>query len=440
MIKVALFGSEETVSFVKKFDSLIKEIEVHPFIYQTTEDMKTLIIQAANCDVYLFSGILPYYHTKKILGEFDKPAVYIADNELNVSLTILSLTHHRLAELDRISIDLPDRKNLDIIINQLEMSPKPIHVLDYSWIRSGSEKRFEIETIIEFHHELWKSGKVNFVITSIHAVHDQLVRLKVPCMRMIDAEKTIVDALKEAKSLGELQLAQHSQVAMGLIMLSSEDEEIKTAEELISKELSLLVKKINCTIQQTNNGSMTFYGTKGGIEYLINNPHLMDDVYKTANDRSVYIHIGVGLGMTIIEAKNNAQIAVSYSNKHSCENSLYIVNEDKVVINPQTTAHNHSILKTEDESIVQLAKLLKISVPNVIKMKQFINSRPVNSFTSSDISEYFSITKRSSERMLKKYMDCGFLHVIGEEQPFQNGRPRAVYRLDIININANSQN
>lgn len=431
MIKVALFGPEEAVNLVKKYDSIIEEIELQPFIYQTTEDMETLITQAVHCDVYLFSGILPYFYTKKILGSFSKPAIYIADNELDVSLTILSVTHHKVAELDRISFDLPDRRNLDIIVNQLQMSPKPVHVLDYSWVKSDSERKFEVEPILKFHYELWQSGKVDLSITSIHAVYDRLVQLNVPCMRMIDAEKTIVDALKKAKSLGELQLAKYSQIAMGHIMLSAKDQEIKNFDQSIVKEVNLLIKKINCTVQPTTDGSIVFYGTKGGIDYLIDNLYLLDNVYKAANEQSVYIHMGVGLGMTIVEAKNHAQIAISFSSKKGCDHSIHIVNEDKVVSNPQKSADHPSILKTEDERIFELAKQLKISVTNVMKMKQFIESRPVNSFTSSDISEYFGITKRSSERMLKKYMECGFLHIIGEEQPFQNGRPRAIYRLDL---------
>lgn len=71
MIKVALFGPEEAVNLVKKYDSIIEEIELQPFIYQTTEDMETLITQAVHCDVYLFSGILPYFYTKN-LGQFQQ--------------------------------------------------------------------------------------------------------------------------------------------------------------------------------------------------------------------------------------------------------------------------------------------------------------------------------------------------------------------------------
>ncbi len=431
--KIALFGSEEMVNLVKGYETSVEEVEVSQFIYQTPKDMESLITKAANCDVYLFSGVLPYFYTKKFLGTFDKPAIYIADNELNVSLTLLSVLHHQIAELDRISFDLPDRRDLDIITKQLDINPKPVFITDYEWVKHDSPEDFQIDEILNIHTDLWKSGVIDLVITSIHAIHDQLVYSNIPCLRMIDAEKNIIDALKEAKNLGILQKTQHSQVAVGLLTLSTDDEgpiKVET-EEFIFHELQSLAKTLNCTAQKVSNNSFVLYGTKGGIDYLLNHDHLLDAIYQYANERSTFISIGFGFGMTIVEAEKNSEIAISYSHKQSSANSIHIVTEDKLVINPQKTASTHSILKSEDEKLIQLAKELKISVTNLNKMIQFNGSRPKNSFTSSDICDYFEISKRSSERMLKKFFDCGYLQTIGEEQPYQNGRPRSIYRINL---------
>ncbi|MCG3089902.1 hypothetical protein [Sporosarcina cyprini] len=430
---IALFGSEETVNLVKRYENHIDNIAIQAFPYRTVGDLGELLPQASQCDVYLFSGILPFVHAERLAGEFDKPAVYIADNELNVSLTLLSVVHHRLADLDRISIDLPDRKNLDIIIEQLHMNPEPIYVKDFAWVKTDKSMTFQMKPMIDFHLELWNAGKTDLAITSIHAVYDHLVSQGLPCLRMVDAEKTILEALKDAKHKGLLQRTELSQVAVSTMSISNKDKELELSSEELEPllgSLQELSKQVNGSVQQLTKESFVFYGTKGGIEFLMEHLELLHPVYSIADQLSVYLHLGSGFGMTLVDANNNATIALSYAQKQESSHSFIVVTEDKMVINPQATKEQH-VLLTDDEQIIQLAKTLKISVTNVIKMIQFQKSRPLNRFTSSDIADYFGITKRSAERMLKKYMDVGWLQVIGEEQPYQNGRPRAVYRLDL---------
>ncbi|QTD42973.1 hypothetical protein [Sporosarcina sp. Te-1] len=433
MITIALFGSEETVTLVKRYEKRIEQIEIQAFCYRTVADLEELLPQATHCDVYLFSGILPYVHAERLVQTFDKPAVYIADNELNVSLTLLSVVHHRLASLDRISIDLPDQQDLDIIIEQLQIDPEPKYVTDFAWVKTDKSKAFQMNPILDFHLGWWKAGKTDLAITSIHAVYDQLVHLGVPSLRMVDAEKTILDALKDAKHAGILQKTELSQVAVSTMAISPKEKEhdISPSDlEPLFTGLQELAKQVNGTVQQLTSESFVFYGTRGGIEFLMEHLELLDPVLSIAEQLSVYLHLGSGFGLTLVDAKNNATIALAYAQKQEAAHSFIVVTEDKTVINPQDTMDQH-VLSTNDEQIILSAKTLKISVMNVIKMIQFLKSRPVNRFTSGDIADYFGITKRSAERMLKKYMDVGWLEVIGEEQPFQNGRPRSIYRLHL---------
>lgn len=433
MIKIALFGSEETIQLVKKYEMSIEGIQVNAFPYKTVHDMEVLFKQAVHCDVYLFSGILPFFHTKKFVGQFDKPALYLKDNELNISLTLLYVSQHKEVELHRISIDLPEKKYVDSVMKQLDFSINPIHIIDYSWIKEDSNIDFNSDQILQFHIDLWKEKKIDLVITSIHAVFDQLVLLNIPCMHMIDAKRTIVDALKEAKNLAILEQTQQSQIAIGRLSLIMKNEQNITksiAMKLFSK-IQKIMKLLNYTVQEEELGAYVFYGTKGGVEILMDNPNLLGDLYEHAELEQIAVHIGIGYGLTIVEAKENALIAKNYAGKCPNKHSFYVVTEDKIVLHVTDNEQHATFLKSEDESLVSLAKQLSISVTNLQKMLLFNKSRPVNSFTSSDIAEYFEITKRSAERMLKKYMDSGFLKIIGEEQPFRNGRPRAVYQLNL---------
>lgn len=431
MIKIAMFGSEETINLVQQHGHRIDGIDIHPFLYDSVADIDGLLPQATHCDVYLFSGILSYVHAENLLEQFDKPAVYIEDNELNVSLTLLSVIHHKLTSLDRVSIDLPDRNKLDIIIEQLQITPKPTYVKDFSWIKTERTQVFESAPLLQFHVDLWNSGKTNFAITSIHAIYDQLVKLGIPCLRMVDAEKTIVDTLNKAKQAGVLLKTQLSQVAVSTISITHHDHIELSQEQLepVVTGLQGIAKQINGSLQKVGPASFESFSTKGSVEFLMENSSLIAPLLTLASDLSIIIHIGTGFGMTIVEAKKNAAIALTFAEKVQ-DHYFIVVTEDKTVINPQVEMDNQ-VLSTEDEHVIHLAKTAKVSVPNMIKMMQFLKSRPVNRITSGDIGDYFGITRRSAERMLKKYMDAGWLRVIGEEHPHQNGRPRSVYRLDL---------
>ncbi|PIC96038.1 hypothetical protein CSV69_07855 [Sporosarcina sp. P26b] len=433
MIKIALFGSEETIKLVKSNESKIEGIQLHSYKYSDVLDIKKLLPTAKDCDVYLFSGILSYSHAKNLVGNFDKPALYIQDNELNVSLTLLTVIHHNLAALDRISVDLPDRKNLDIIIQQLQIDPQPVFIKDFAWIKTEHTKSFEIDSLLQYHIDLYRSQKTDFAITSIHSVYDQLNELGIPCIRMVDAEKTIIDSLQSAKQASILNKTQLSQVAVSIINLKSKKAKCLISDEvthLILLELRNLAKKVNGEIQKITPEKFEYFGTKGSIQFVIDRPFLLESLIILANQHAVIIHVGSGFGMTMVEAKKNANIALSYTDKELDRNSFIIVTEEKVVMNPIARLKRQT-LSSLDERIVNMSKIAKVSVTNLVKMQQLLESRPVNRITSEDVADYFEITRRSAERMLKKYMDVGWLQVIGEEQPYQNGRPRSVYRLDL---------
>lgn len=430
--KIAFFGSEDMTIRVMRYVSSVADIEVIPYIYQSAEEMSYLISKAHACDVYLFSGVLPYFITKKNVSTFDKPAVYIEDNELNIAMTLLHISTKQTAAFDRISFDLPNRELLDLLTTQLAIHPKPRFVTDYSWLDKDFTKEFITQSVLHTHVELWEAKQIDFVVTSIHSLHDELLHRGIPCMRMIDPKKNIIDAFEEAKSLGVLLQAKHSQVAVGLITLASTNDSAISIDSL-SEKFQFLAKQINCTVQKNESGAYALYGTRGGIEYLLTKLQLLDDIKTYAAASNFIISIGFGFGMTIIEAESNAQIALNYSQSKNQNLPLYMhtVTENKMVIDSQENNQKHFILRSQDDELIQLAKEIGISVTNLNKMIQFTHSRPINRFTSSDIMDYFEVTKRSAERMLKKIADCGYLETIGEEQPFQHGRPRSVYRLNL---------
>lgn len=428
-IRIALLGSEETLQKVKALDGHIEDIEVLPIVYQSPCEASFLLRQVGQCDVVLFSGGLPFYYAQEEIARINKPALYIPDNELSVAYTLLHITNNLKIELDQLSIDLIDRKFLLDVIDQLNIERVPPFIQDYPWLNQETKRPFQIQSVINKHIELWESKKISYVVTSIHAAYDKLTELHIPCIRLMEPPKNIVDSLIEARNLGTLNRAKKSQIAVGAFVFHSSN-----PTKAIDLELQKIAKLINCSIKMLSPLHFILYGTRSGMEYLLEYKEKLTESLHNFNKIECTVSIGIGYGMTIVEAEKNANIALSYAQKDPTDNKLFIVNEKQEVTEPLHTEKAFSILQSENMKLIDISKELGISLTNLNKMIQFYQTRPINRFTSTDIADYFGVGKRAAERILKKFSDGGYLKVIGEEQPHLNGRPRSVYRLELPEI------
>ena len=79
---------------------------------------------------------------------------------------------------------------------------------------------------------------------------------------------------------------------------------------------------------------------------------------------------------------------------------------------------------------MKLAKETQLSPLNISKIIAFNKGRQNTQFTAHDLSEYLQVTRRTTERILKKLVDKDYVRVAGEEMSYQQGRPRTVYILN----------
>lgn len=84
-----------------------------------------------------------------------------------------------------------------------------------------------------------------------------------------------------------------------------------------------------------------------------------------------------------------------------------------------------------DKSTVLIAEKIKISVATLSKVSTFLRLRNYKAFSSNDLSDYIQFSKRSAERLIKKLVDNELIKVVGTEQPYQRGRPRAIYKAEV---------
>ncbi|MGG0124853.1 transcriptional regulator [Bacillus paranthracis] len=416
MIKIAVVGSKEFMETILPIAHKLEEIEIDPYIYLHPAESSELLKRLKPCDVIFFSGALPYYMAKEIREQLRIPSTYLQQDETTVASSILSIMYHQSIQPHNISIDLVDRSFITNVFHDIGIKESP-QVFDYENMLWSKD---EINRVIDFHVAKYQSGEAHLALTSIHAVYDELQKIGIPSERMIDPKQSIIHGLKDAKIKAEL--AKSYSATVGACIISSLELRDGLFEQLdvISKELRGSFKTID---------EMTFilYTTRGDIESIIKT-NTMNNLFASIEGT---IAIGFGYGKTVKEAEQNAKIAQGFAKNNPIDHCFYILTSDKELFGPFPKEQRVQSLKNDNPELMKIAKETKLSPANLSKIIQFSQSNPSLKFTAADLSEYLQVTRRSTERLLKKLVDYGYAHICGEEMPYQQGRPRALYELNL---------
>ncbi|MBJ8110618.1 transcriptional regulator [Bacillus cereus group sp. N6] len=416
MIKIAVVGSKEFMENLLPIAHKLEEIEIDPYIYLHPAESSELLKRLKPCDFIFFSGDLPYYMAKEIREQLRIPSTYLQQDETTVASSILSVMYHQRIQPHKISIDLVDRSFITNVFHDIGIKENP-QVLDYENMLWSKD---EINRVIDFHVAKYQSGDAHLALTSIHAVYDELQKIGIPSERMIDPKQSIIHGLKDAKIKAEL--AKSHSATVGACMISSLELREGLLEQLdaISKELRGSFKKVD---------EMTFilYTTRGDIESIIKT-NMINNLFASIEGT---IAIGFGYGKTVKEAEQNAKIAQSFAKNNPIDHCFYILTSDKELFGPFPKEQRVQSLKNDNPELMKIAKETKLSPANLSKIIQFSQSHPSLKFTAADLSEYLQVTRRSTERLLKKLVDYGYAHICGEEMPYQQGRPRAIYEMNL---------
>ncbi len=440
IIRIAAISSEEFMPKILKHEQKIPNINLIPLVYDDPRDSEHLVDQIPDCDVVLFAGSLPYIFSRAKIKQKNLPVVYIESYEYKLAITLLHIKMNMDKELNSFSIDLPEAKFAHQVIEELDLHDVDWFIKDYQQVINGEENQLNIEEIIQYHKELWERKKTKFALTSIDFVNKRLNALGIPCFSMIVPENTIYEALKRAADYGELVISKNSQIAVGMITVNQYQAFLSTGR--FSQDGTIAVyqmlldvgKATEATIHQMGLDQFIIYGTRKSIEQIISyfqNPSLFKKIERVLN---ITVSVGFGFGQTAKAAEENARIALFYANKNTDSTSAYLVTDEKEVFGPLNADAKTFQLRSENQDVLDIVEKTGVGVATIYKLLQFLKLRNENRFTAKDLAEYLEVSRRNAERILKKLMDHQFVIVIGEEQPYQQGRPRAIYRINFPGI------
>lgn len=406
--KIAVICSK---AFMKRINSIaqnIENIQIDFYLYNQPTEAPVLLKEMKPCDALLFGGTLPYLHAQSALSELPIPWNYIKQDETAISTTLLSLIANHTVPLNRISIDVMDPAIVENVLTEIEYcGPKP-------YIQPISITK-PTQSILQHHIALWEANSVDFVITSIHSVFDELQALQIPAMRMLDATNSIVQCLEETKSQSLLTKSESVKAVVGLLE-APEDKPIDY------NMLTQITAATHATYKEISPYSFELYTTAGHLQKSLEKENLQNLLQQTDKP----FKLAFGYGHSIFEANQNAKNALTFTKPFE----IYILDEHKNLLGPFPKSEVRLALKTDDPYVLQMAKKTGLSPLNISKIIHFSRERQSAQFTSHNLSEYLQVTRRTTERIIKKLVDNGYAKVVGEEMTHQQGRPRTIYELN----------
>ncbi|WP_341301420.1 HTH domain-containing protein [Lysinibacillus sp. FSL H8-0500] len=406
--KIAIICSKAFMQRIISIAQNITDIQLEFYLYNHPAEAPALLKQIKPCDALLLGGTLPYLYAQSLLSELPIPWNYLKQDETAISTTLLSLVAKHSLPIHRISIDVMNPKFVENVLTEIEYEGEGPYVQHISITEP-------IETILCQHLALWHAKSIDFIITSIHSVFDELQKQQIPAMRMLDTTNTIIQSLEETKSKSLLTKSESVKAVVGLL-------EIPEDTSVQSTIINHIAKSTFSTYKQTASHSFELYTTAGHLQKALEKGNLEKLIQKINQP----FKLAFGYGHSILEATQHAQHALAFTKSYE----IYVLDEHKNLLGPFPNSEGKLSLKTDDPYVLQMAKLTSLSPLNISKIINFSRERQSAQFTAQNLAEYLQVTRRTTERIIKKLVDTGYAKAVGEEMTHQQGRPRTIYELN----------
>lgn len=426
-IKIAVFGREETIHQINRLTEKIEDVELFPFVYRTAEETDGLVEKAIMCDIYLFTSTLAYYYAKDFIEKKRLPAVQADIDAYMILTSLFQIKMEKEQELDRLSIDVPDTRQVSEVLHEINLRYDDIYTYSYGYAETAGP-----EQIADHHQNLYDAGDVSLVLTPLQEVADVLRKRNVPVTCMKLPMLNLTRAIEKARSIATINHSASAQIVTGYVRIKNFDRlhvqhgdlYIQELQRKLHQILLNYVKKTQASVFLNSENQFVLLGTRSMLEYITSHYRDFPLLKKMIDELTVPADIGFGLGLSADKADINAHLALEACGEKE-DGTCYIVNERRDIIGPLgiKKEFNPSALY---RSLIHEAKLNNELSYNFIDFIEVRNNEP---FSSNDIAKYYGVTKRSAERTIKKLLAGNIIKASGEEKPYVQGRPRKLFKL-----------
>lgn len=428
MQTVAILGSLFFWNNIKEHFAVFPHVQFIHFPYTHPEQCVDFIEEAASqSDIVLFAGSIPYYYCYEKIKASSIQATYLAFDELTLALSLLSLHHHERVELSELSIDLPKMSSFYQVMKEAGIASTDVHVKDYALVHEKPEKiaNLNMADYVQYHKELYESGKTKLALTSLHAVFIELEQLGIPAKYMVESKQTFTAAVTRALDAYHHKLLASSQVAVVSIHCQ---ENLLHLHPVFQSKLETLSARLHAKVMPAQQEPYLIISTRGVIEKL--EPSYLRSLKEQYEQQfGTIFRVGVGYGYSLHEAEAHSSQALFFTTKYSETSTIMcLVDEQNRLQGPLFENNNKVALSSNNRHILEIAEKVKMSAKNINVMKQFMlvtNNRP---FSAAELADYMNLSRRSAERIINRLIEQNYFTLAGEEHPYHQGRPRKLYK------------
>ncbi|MHC8514266.1 hypothetical protein [Sporosarcina sp. ITBMC105] len=431
-IRLGVVGAYDSMEIIERVVKEFTEISMLPFPYETIEEVIDIIPENRSLvDQWFFAGQSPYFLAvnRGVIKPEEGSYAQLNSNSVYKTLLQAQLQEQRLFK----SISLDTIKETE---SELEKALTSMEL--YTFPYSGY---LPVEQIVDFHVNLYRAGKVEVAVTCIKNVYNILKEKGIPCYRVSADETSIRLIIQYLKQRGVSQWYRKAQIAItGIEVLpSSIDEQfsyrVKYRELELKRLLLQYAESVNGSFVEIGDSRYFIYTTRGEVELQVQNDALFTLVNQVGIRSKFKIKIGIGYGITSLEAEQNSRLAIQYARSKDT-GWVITVDENKKVseIEEKNSKIIYDRRSSYDEWGEQLEKA-NISPAAFNRIHSMALHYKKTEITSNELATWINSTERNARRILSELEAVGVVEITGEEQSGQRGRPRKVYRLGFVESN-----
>lgn len=430
---IGVIGPQDSVNIIleigKEFE---KEITLLPFVYNHLDEVVEIMKENfTKVDVWLFSGQAPYAVAKESIPSFN--GYYPSLNGFSLTKVLLDISYKDKKDLEHISFDTIPSNEVIETYEELEIDVENLKLLPYSGYKP-------IEELVNFHYQLYKDKKVQSCITGIRSVYEKLKELNVPTYRLKPTKMEIRETILLATQKGEIIRFQNSQISIIILQIIEMDKVIsKNKVSFEAHRLSLTLQEIVIDFTEKIQGSFIqqgidrfmIYSTRGTLEQN-NHEDIFNLLEKINMVTDLSANLGIGYGITVLEAEQNAYIALNNANEHD-KNTIMLADETGMVKGPLN--HENSISynrRSIDPEVLEKLQRASVNVSTYNKVLAIQDKLRQNAISANELAKWLGMTPRNARRILSDLEKEGLAKVIGEETPGARGRPRRLFKVGLI--------
>lgn len=431
--RLGIIGPQDSVDLIFNIAKEFKEtIKIVPFIYSAIEESKEFVNDHRDeVDVWLFSGQAPFAIAKHNLNP--QSGFYPSLSGSSLTKVLLDISYKDQKELTRLSFDTIPSDQVYETFSELDLQTDKLKLFPYSGYKPTKE-------LVKFHYELFKTNKVDSCITCVHSVYKELKKMNVPTYRLTATKMAIRETILMASQRSEIIQVQSSQIS--ILVLQLYDMNTLISEKNVSFDahrLSLSLQEMVIEFAEKIQGSFiqqgiekfVIFSTRGSLVDF-NNTEIFDLLEKIKMITKLPANIGIGYGYTVLEAEQNAYIALNHANYYE-KNSIMLADERGNVEGP--LKNNNSISfnrRTNNTEILERLKLSGVNVGTYNKVLSVQTKLRQGHVHASNLAKWLGMTPRNARRILSDLEKNGLASIVGEESPNARGRPRRIFKVGLV--------